>query len=88
MLPRQAGGVDQPGARGGGGIRGGGGEQKEEQGDIEGGGGGPPIVLRSTNCIKLQSCGLLIWTNDYRCFLTDAKELQEFTTSIGWLGCV
>ena len=98
-LPRllccQAGGVDQPGARGGGGGRkgargaeGGGGEQEEEQGDIGGEGGAPPIVLRSTHCIKLQSCGLLISTNDYCCFLTDAKELQEFSTSIGWLGCV
>ena len=74
-LPRplccRARGVDQSGARGGGGVRGGevrgaeggGGEQEEEQGEIVGG-GAPPMV-RSTHCIKLQSCGLLIWTNDY-----------------------
>ena len=68
LLPGRAGGVDQPGGRGGGGVsgkgargaEGGGGEQGEEQGDIEGGRGAPPIVLRSTHCIKLQSCGLLI----------------------------
>ena len=76
MLPDRAGGVDQSGARGGGvrgkeargggggGGKGarvaeGGGEQEEEQGEI-GGGGAPPMVLRSTHCIKLQSCGLLI----------------------------
>ena len=69
-LPRllccRTGRVDQPGGRGGG-VRGkeargggGGGEQEEEQGEIGGGGGAPPIVLRSTHCIKLQSCGLLI----------------------------
>ena len=52
-------------ARGGGGggkgarVAEGGGEQEEEQGEI-GGGGAPPMVLRSTHCIKLQSCGLLI----------------------------
>ena len=65
-LPRllccRTGGVDHPGARG----AEGGGEQEEEQGDIGGGGGAPPIVLRSTHCIKLQSCCLLIWTNDYQ----------------------
>ena len=60
-LPRllccRTGGVDHPGARVAEGV----GEQEEEQGEIGGGGGGaPPIVLRSTHCIKLQSCGLLI----------------------------
>ena len=75
LLCCRTGGVDHPGARGGG-VRGkearggggggkgarvaeGGGEQEEEQGEI-GGGGAPPMVLRSTHCIKLQSCGLLI----------------------------
>ena len=81
MLPDRAGGVDQPGGRGGGvrgkEARGGGGEQGEEEGDI-GGGAAPPIVLRSTHCIKLQSCGLLIWTNDYHCFLVMPKSCRNF----------
>ena len=76
LLCCRTGGVDHPGARGGGvrgkeargggggGGKGarvaeGGGEQEEEQGEI-GGGGAPSMVLRSTHCIKLQSCGLLI----------------------------